>query len=181
MTPPNVRPGPDSCPAARTVAAAWAATLRVSALPDIVLFKLGGAVPLWLLWAKMGLLAALIVASWPWKPIAALCPFLVMLLAIAALNGANAWLLGSPGWMAWQLPRSFSVVALVAQAFEVLVALLLIGVLFVLLRRRERFFLVRGDLGATSEPVRWLGARTPGPASTGTLTPSIATTNWAGR
>jgi MYXO-CTERM domain-containing protein len=63
--------------------------------------------------------------------------------------------------MAWQNQQSFTVVALTAQSVEAGVALLLVGLLFLLRRRRERFFLVRGDREAKAEPVRWLGQKSP--------------------
>lgn len=50
-----------------------------------------------------------------------------------------------------------------AQLLEFGVALLLIGILFLLRKRRQRFFLIRGDMNATAEPVKWLGQKTPGP------------------
>lgn len=148
---------------AATVAIAWAVALLVSSLGDILWFELTGAAPWWLLAAKVGLLAALIALSWLWQPIQALRPFFVMLLAIAALTRAHIWLLSLPVWRTWQTQQSFTVAALTLQLVEMGVALLLIGLLFLLRKRRQRFFLVRGDLAAVAEPVKWLGQKSPGP------------------
>jgi hypothetical protein len=130
---------------------------------DILWFELTSAVPLWLLWAKASLLGALILLSWLWMPIKALRPFFVMLLAIMSLMWAKTWLLDSSTWMAWQDQQSFTVVTLTAQLIEAGVALLLVGLLFLLRKRREKFFLVRGDMNAKAEPVKSLGQKSPSP------------------
>jgi hypothetical protein len=75
---------------ASSIAIAWVVALLVSSLGDIVWFELAGAVPLWLLWAKVSLLGALILLSWLWQPIKALRPF---------LNGLKGMRTRSPIWM----------------------------------------------------------------------------------
>lgn len=144
-------------------AIAWAVTLLVSSLGDIVCFELTGAVPLWLLWAKVGFLGTLILLSLPWKPIQALRQFFIVLLAITVLMRLNTRVLELPGWVAWQAQNSFATAAIVVQLLEMCVALLLIGVLFALRKRRQKFFLVTGKLGAAAEPVKWMGRKSPGP------------------
>jgi membrane protease YdiL (CAAX protease family) len=148
---------------ASTIAIAWVVTLLVSSLGDIVCFELTGAVPLWLLWAKAGLLGALIVLTRLWQPIKALRPFFVILLAIALLTRASDWLWNSPASKAWWSQQSFTITALAFQALEAGVALLLVGLLFLLRKRRQRFFLVRGELHAMAEPVKLLGQKSPSP------------------
>ena len=146
-----------------SVALAWGVTLLVSSLGDIVSFELTGVVPFWLFWAKTGLLGALILMSWRWEPMKALRSFFVMLMAITLLMRANTWLLGSSGWTMWQNQQSFSVVAITAQSVETGVALLLIGMLFLLRKRRQQFFLVRGDVNIKVKPVKWLGQKSSSP------------------
>ena len=142
---------------------AWIVTLLVSSLADIVCFELTGEVPFWLLWAKVVLLGGLLLVSLYWKPIRALRQYFVVLAAVTALIRANALVLGLPGWMAWQNERSFARAAIAVQSLEMCVALLLIGALFLLRGRRDKFFLVNGQLKAAAEPVRWLGRKSPGP------------------
>jgi membrane protease YdiL (CAAX protease family) len=132
-------------------------------LGDIVWFELTGVVPLWLLWTKISLLGTLILLSWLWKPINALRPFFVMLLAITSLMRANTWLLGSPAWIAWQNQQPFTVVAMTAQSVEIGVTLLIIGMLFLLRKHRQRFFLVKGNINAKIEPIKWLGQKSLSP------------------
>jgi membrane protease YdiL (CAAX protease family) len=146
-----------------SIAIAWVVTLLVSSVSDIAWFELTGVVPLWLLWAKISLLGTLILLSWLWKPIIALRPFFVMLLVITSLMRANTWLLDSPVWITWQNQQPFSVVAITAQSIEIGLALILIGMLFLLRKNRQRFFLVRGDMNAKIEPVKWLGQKSPSP------------------
>lgn len=161
MTTSRSQPEPAIHVPASTGAIAWAVALLVSSLGDILWFELTGAAPWWLLAAKVGLLAALIALSWLWQPIQALRPFFVVLLAIAALTRAHIWLLALPAWQAWLGQQSFTGAALTLQLVEMGVALLLIGLLFLLRQRRQRFFLVRGDLAAVAEPVKWLGQKSP--------------------
>lgn len=163
MAEPGDQSMPEHQPVASTIAIAWVVTLLASSLSDIVWFERTGAVPLWLLWSKMGLLSALILPSWPWQPIRALRPFLIMLLAITALMRASSWVLDSAAWNAWQGRQSFAVAALAIQLLKLGVALLLIGLLFLLRRERQRFFLVKGNLTATATRVGWLGGASPGP------------------
>lgn len=163
MTISRDQPEPPGHSPASSIAIAWVVTLLVSSLGDILWFELAGAVPSWLFWAKASLLGMLILLSWLWKPIKDLRPFFVVLLAITLLMKANTWLLHLPAWLTWQSQQSFTVAALTIQLFEMGIALLLIGLLFLLKRRRQRFFLVRGDMNAMAEPVKWLGQKSPSP------------------
>ena len=148
---------------ATSIAVAWVVTLLVSSLGDILSFELAGAVPLWLLWTKAILLGALILLSGRFRTIKMLRPFFIMLWAITALQRMNFWLLDSATWKARQNQQSFAVAAMSVQLLEMGVALLLIGMLFLLRKRRQRFFLVRGDRDAMAEPIKWLGQKSPGP------------------
>ena len=122
-----------------------------------------GAVPLWLLLAKVGLLSLLILGSWFLKPIVALRPFFFVLLAIVLLMRASGWLWDSPALRTWWSRQTFTVSALTFQSLEIGVALAVIGLLFLLRKRRQRFFLVRGELNAMTGPVKWLGERQHSP------------------
>ena len=146
-----------------SIAIAWVVVLLVSSLSDILWFELTGAVPVWLFWLKLGLLSGLILLSWLWNPIQALRPFFIMLLGIMSLMWVKTWLLDSSAWMAWQNGQSFTAVTLTAQLVEAGVALLLIGLLFLLRKRRQRFFLVIGDMNAKVEPIKWSGQKSPSP------------------
>lgn len=150
-------------PGASLVVIAWGVTLLVSSLADIFFFEWTGSVPAWLFLSKVGLLGALILVSWLWKPIRVLQAYFIVLLAFMTLLRGMSWLLASPTWAAWGAQKSFAAAALGVQALEIGVAVLLIAILFWLRRRRERFFLVPGDLKANMEPVKWLGQKSPSP------------------
>jgi hypothetical protein len=142
---------------------AWIVTLFVSSLGDIVWFELTGEVPFFLFWAKFILLGILILISKYWILIRALRPFFLILFVITVLLKASSWLLRSPYWINWQNKKSFSVVAMTAQWVELAVALLLIGMLFLILKKRQKFFLVMGDFKARIVAVKWLGQKSPEP------------------
>jgi len=146
-----------------TIAIAWAVTLLVSSLGDIIGHELSGAAPLWLLWAKGGLLVALIALTWLWRPIKALRPYFVVLLAIALLMRGSEWLWAADSVKAWWSRRAWTGRMLAFQLLEVAVALLLIALLTVLRWRRQRFFLVWGERPAMIEPFRRLGEKAPSP------------------
>ena len=61
---------------------AWATTLLVSQLPDIVFKELIGNLPAWLYGAKIGLIVALLLVSISWKRLRALWLFFAVLLAM---------------------------------------------------------------------------------------------------
>jgi len=152
-----------SCRRATTLAVAWAVTLLVSSLGDIVCLELSGEAPPWMLWAKLGLLAALILLACLWPAIRLLRPYLAILLALAALGWAFSWVQRLPGWIDWQSRHLFAPAAIATQLLEMGFALALIGLLFLIRKRRERFFLVRGDL-RPSRADQAVGRQTARPA-----------------
>ena len=152
-------PVPDS----RLVAIAWALTLLASPLSDILQFEFTGAVPPALAWIKAIFLGAFILRSRLGQPLKALAPYATVLLALVAWTGASSWLAQSSAWAAWQARQSFTAAVLALQSFEVLAALAMIGLLFLLRKRRQNFFLVWGDRPAMSAPLKILGERVPQP------------------
>lgn len=59
----------------------------------------------------------------------------------------------------WLSDPSFSVYMLAEQSLRLIVTLAIIGYLFIVHRRREAFFLVRGDTAAPAGSVSWLGIK----------------------
>ncbi len=98
--------------------------------------------------------------TFAWKAIRSLRPFFILLLVLV---GAG-WLVYTriavlpiyEGWLANPSPN-VGILALVS--WPLMVALAIIATLFILKKRREAFFLVKGDTGAPLEPVRWLGIK----------------------
>ncbi|MBN1921429.1 MAG: CPBP family intramembrane metalloprotease [Anaerolineae bacterium] len=145
------------------VAIAWVLTLLASPLSDILQFEFTGAVPAALTWIKAIFLGAFILRSRLGQPLKALAPYATILLALVAWTGASNWLAQSPAWATWQARQSFSTAVLALQLFETLGALAMLGLLFLLRKRRQNFFLVWGDRPAMSAPLKILGEKVPEP------------------
>ncbi|MFZ5916501.1 MAG: CPBP family intramembrane glutamic endopeptidase [Chloroflexota bacterium] len=152
-------------PSRLLVGSAWAIMLLVSLLPNILWHELAGGDTRWLFGVKVALLAVLVVITFFWKPIRPLRNFILLLLVIYLAEELIARLTALPFWQGWfgRLGAPFTVSMLGIQLGRLLVSLLLIGVLLALGYRRADFFLVRGQVDAPIEPVRWLGFPKPEP------------------
>jgi membrane protease YdiL (CAAX protease family) len=140
---------------------AWTVVLLVSDLPDILLHEFSLPIPGWLSWVKVVVLAVSLGACVVWKTVRPLLPFLFVFLVFYLALQASTWI-GDNSW--WQnlfgrKDSSFTVGYLEVFIRDAGVALAVIGSLFVVKRRRREFFLVKGQLDAPIEPVRWLGIR----------------------
>lgn len=143
------------------IVTAWLAVLAVSDLPDILLNRLGGAVPSWTLWAKVGFLAIFLGLTLLWKALRPLWPYALALLVLFLALGltgivrATAWFQGHFNFAGMSFSRGF----LALSGLDILVALAVIAALWLVKRDRKSFFLVKGQLDAPIEPVRWLGIK----------------------
>jgi membrane protease YdiL (CAAX protease family) len=136
---------------------AWGSMLLVSDLPNIIGgFRLGE--PDWLFWAKVGLLAGLLVASLALKRLRPLWPYFLIFGVFYLVRRLTAWLGGLEGWQA-AFGGSWSAGHLGLQLLGWLELVMVLGVLWLILRQRQAFFLAKGQLDAPIEPVRWLGIR----------------------
>jgi len=138
------------------VLSAWALMLLVSDLPNILL-DLSGGEPTWLLWTKVGLLAAFLVLSLSARLFRPLWPYGLIFLVFYFAK----WV-GTPA--RWQHlfgeeRASFPLGQLGIQVGELAGMAVVLAVLWAILRRRGAFFLKVGQLDAPFEPVRWLGIR----------------------
>lgn len=91
-----------------------------------------------------------------WDAVQALRPFFILFLVLIGVQ----WLVFAQIAISpiFETP-SFNVAMLTNQSLRLIVTLTIIGVLFILKKRREAFFLVKGDTSAPLEPVRWLGIK----------------------
>lgn len=143
------------------ILSAWAVMLLVSDLPDILWHEFFDQVPGWMSWSKVGLLGSLFGLFLIWRRIRPLWQYVFILLVLFLALGASAWV-GNTSW--WQNrfggPRpSFTLGYLGIYIRDLGVALAVIAALWIVKRRRSEFFLVKGQLDAPIEPVRWLGIR----------------------
>jgi len=136
---------------------AWLVVLLVSDLPNAIWAALAGDPPAWLFWLKAGILAAVVLVSLAWARIRALRPYFILLLVLMlALWGMNR-LMATPEYMRWQKDAGWALAMVGFQALKVGVTAVMVAALLVLGKRRQDFFLAKGDLKAEVEPVRWLG------------------------
>ena len=159
MTLKPVDPGSDR--KSLHIAAAWLAMLAVSDLPDIILSRLGAAIPSWILLAKVGFLVLFLGLTLAWKPLRRLWQYALILLTLftalelTGLVRATAWFQGNFNYKGVSFFVGFAAV----MVLDILVALAVIAVLWLMKRDRKEFFLVKGELSAPIEPVRWLGIK----------------------
>jgi membrane protease YdiL (CAAX protease family) len=154
---------------------AWVVTLLISLLPDILLRELGGGSPGWLYWAKVGLIAAVLLLSLLWKHLRLLAVFFAVLLIVYVLEEGVSFLLQRLNYIAW-LDRAPAFVREVGsvQIQRGSVAILLVPLMWLLMGSFQRFFLVRGRLDAAAQPIPWILTRPPkwnilGPAIAGAM------------
>lgn len=137
---------------------AWMTTLLVSTLPDVVWQSLTGTFPDWLLWAKIGLLAILVVLG---LVCASLRPlrlfFLMLLILVPAYQWLSVWLPSLAVWRQWFGGGEWAGGTAFVRLAKIAVAFLMMGVLRLLGRQRHDYFLTKGQLNAPAENVRWLG------------------------
>jgi hypothetical protein len=140
---------------------AWGMILLVSDLPDALFKAFAGSVPGHLSWAKVGLLAAGLIACFLWKRLRALGPFafvffvFFLALDLAGLARKTAWWSGRFGGKHVSFGLGYAGIYLL----DCGVTLAVLAALWIVKRRRSAFFLVKGDLAAPIGPVRWLGIR----------------------
>lgn len=170
----NVRPGPTVLPMAQPVVAptssahslprswttvsAWALAVLVSTVPDIALHELTGAVPAWVVRAKLAAVVVALAGSLVWRPLRPLRRFAVVIGAFIGLT----LLLARVDFTWLPLQRLFGGTEFDArmQAEQVGKLAITIGMIAVLLLSgfdRKQAYLTRGDVRAPINPVQALG------------------------
>lgn len=141
--------------------AAWAAMLAVSDLPDILIIRLGAEPPSWLSWAKAAFVAAFLGLALLARRMRPLWQYALALLTLFLALG----LTGLARWSGWFQSRfnapgtPFFKGFAALMVLDILVALAVLAVLWLIKGDRRAFFLARGDLQAPVEPIPWLGIR----------------------
>ncbi|MBN2345614.1 MAG: CPBP family intramembrane metalloprotease [Candidatus Aminicenantes bacterium] len=141
--------------------AAWVAMLVVSDLPDILITWLGGSIPSWMFWAKAAFLFLLFASTRLnrvirplWQYALVLCT-LFLALGLASLLRGTAWFQGHFNYRGVPFFTGYAAV----MALDVLVALAVIAVLWLMKGDRRSFFLAKGRMDAPVGPIRWLGIK----------------------
>ena len=140
---------------------AWTLILLGSSLPDILYYEWTGNVTGWLVWAKLGILAAFLVLCYFWKAIRSLWQ-LAIVLGMFYLAGMFKLAIWDATWfknrMAAQL-QTFTSGQALWETVDLAAAMLILAVVWALKRQPRNFYLSRGDINAQVEPVRWLGVK----------------------
>jgi hypothetical protein len=139
----------------------WVLMALISDLPDVMAKTILGQVPAWFPWAKISVLVLAVLLTVVWKKARPLLPFAsVMLVFLAALAGSE-WVKVQSWWISL-LPenaKGFALVYLRPYLRDIGVVLVVMAALWVIHRKRSAFFLMKGDLSAPVEPIRWLGIK----------------------
>lgn len=137
--------------------------LLTSALPKVVLQEIFGQTVSADMQAVMSLSVIFIalLATLTWQPLRRLRPFFVLFVVLVVsqwlvYNRLDQWL---PFYPAWLRNTSFNVYMLAEQSLNLIVTLVIIAALFLMRKKRQDFFLVRGDIAAPVGPIRWLGVK----------------------
>lgn len=143
-----------------TLLAAWVVVLLTSALPKIILQEIFGQTVSSDLQAVMSLSVIFIalLATLIWQPLRGLRLFLALFAVLVGIQ----WLVYNhidqlPFYRAWLRNPSFNVSMLAEQSLNLIVTLVMIAALLLMGKKRPDFYLVRGNVAAPVEPIRWLG------------------------
>lgn len=143
---------------------AWAATILISALPDIVWVTLTGGMPSGLAFVKMGFLLLMALVATIWSPLRSLRNFFIVMLAFFGFSELRLQVdFSIPALQALFGSNVFDLRMQAEQTGKLAVSLAVIATLLVLGYKRRDFFLTLGNLRAPIEPVPLLGFPKPDP------------------
>lgn len=145
---------------------AWIGTLLASVLPLIIWREFLSGQASQALWLRLGSLLALLALSFVWKTIRPLRGYFVLLLAIFGADELLRPLIANSAlWQQWFGIEHTSLFwnSLGTQLLRLLMTFAPSVVLVVMGLKRRDYFLVKGQLDAPAEPVRWLGEKQPQP------------------
>jgi membrane protease YdiL (CAAX protease family) len=140
---------------------AWAVMLVVSDLPDILITIMGGIIPDWIFWAKTGILSVFLILTLSWKVIRPLWQyaviFLTLFLALSVMDLVRntVWFQSNFNYEGISFFAGYAAIFVL----DIFVAMMILAVLWLMKRKRQAFFLVKGQLDAAIEPVHWLGIK----------------------
>jgi len=134
------------------VVIAWTVVLVVSDLPDALWQSLAGATPAWLFWAKIGILFVMMLLGWIQKQLFSLRSFFILLLIFALGAKALKWLGLTLSYVQQGERAGWLLRMAVFEGTRLLLAAVMVAALIVMGKRRQNFFLVKGDLRKWKSP-----------------------------
>ena len=132
--------------------AAWTVVLLVSDLPDAVWHAVGGVIPEWLFWVKVGELLVVITLSRVWKRWHSLRPFFVLLLLSIVRRKVVSYLGVTPSYVARSKQAELLLRLAQFEGLRLLQVAVMVAALLVMGKRRQDFFLAIGDLKKWKRP-----------------------------
>jgi hypothetical protein len=142
------------------IGTAWVFLLLASGLPRIILQEVVGyqvSLNLSSLIAAIVILIGLTM-TFLWSDIRDLRQFFILFMVLVAAEWFVYTKIDQLGfYQAWLDNPSFRVYMLAEQSLRLMVTLVMIAVLFIIKKKREAFFLTKGDTNAETKPVQWLG------------------------
>ena len=139
--------------------AAWLSILLISDIPDILCNSILKEVPAWLIFGKIIFLALFFVLCTFWIRVRPLRPYVFVMLIFFLALALSEQVRNSEWWagLISESETSFFLTYLRPYLRDIGVMLVVIFSLWLVKRRRSDFFLVKGQINAPIEPVRWLG------------------------
>ena len=141
---------------------AWTGTLLASALPEIIWREVFSGDASQTMWARLIFILLFLAISITLKSLRPLSRYFGILLVIHIVAGfISPWIGQSPFWQAWfgSEQTSWIISNLGLQLLRLLVPIAVIITLTLMRMKRKDYFLVKGKLNATVEPVPWLGIK----------------------
>jgi membrane protease YdiL (CAAX protease family) len=140
---------------------AWTMVLLASSLPDVFFYEWIGDIPGWLVWVKLGTLAAFLTLCCFWKEVRSLWQ-LALVIGVFYLADILKLAIWNATWfknlMGTRL-HIFSSSQVLWEILDLSAALIILAVVWAIKHQPGKFFLTKGDINANVEPVRWLGVK----------------------
>jgi membrane protease YdiL (CAAX protease family) len=146
-----------------SLALAWAATLLLSILPDILFRELTGSIPTWLFAAKLAVIAAFLYLSLFWKPAKLVQRYFIVFLVLTISLGLGNLFTQLPLWQTWFPAGTTAFVPMLLgdQLYRMVMAGLVIGGLLLIGLQPGDFFLRLGNLNGYAEAMPEVGVNKP--------------------
>ncbi len=141
---------------------AWIVVVLASLLPKVILQEIFGLTVSGNQQAAISFCVILIafLVALIWNALYGLRPFLIIFIVLIGTQWLVYNLLDTvPFYRAWLANPSFNVYMLAEQSLNLIVTLVIIAALLLMKKKRPDFYLVRGDIAAPTEPIRWLGVK----------------------
>ncbi len=127
----------------------WITTLLISSLPNIIWQEFFGPPGIWLLWSKLILLGLLLALSLFWKTARPFRSYFLLVLILFLAEEGMSRIGNTHWWQSWfPLSAGFTISMFGSQLRRLVVAMIMLGSLFLIYRQTQRFYFIPGKLNA---------------------------------